>query len=296
MLTKAESSGVKSIRLHDGRRLAYQDMGDPLGRPVIFCHGWGDSRLMRHPDERLTANLGVRLITIDRPGIGFSDFQIGRTLLDWPDDVRQLADELGLERFALLGHSGGGPHALACALCYPERLSRVGIASGLAPLDHPGGSNGLPLWMQAGYLFFRRYPWTTRLFIPPLPGRFLYWVERRVMRALELAYPPGDRVVLAQPGVRDMFMTSGGEAVRQGTRGLAHDLGLIVGQPWGFQPRDIRLRVFLWYGDDDDTVPLQMGRYLAGQLNGSRLHEYPGEGHLLFINHWGELLKTLVEE
>src|SRR5947209_5723448 len=115
-MTAAHALGSPTtLTLRDGRHLAYAEYGDPQGSPVVFLHGWGDSRLTRHPDDRGTAALGVRLLTVDRPGVGWSDFQRGRTLLDWPDDLAQLAGHLGVPRFAILGHSGGGPFALACA-------------------------------------------------------------------------------------------------------------------------------------------------------------------------------------
>src|SRR5438874_7114623 len=107
MVTISAQEQGQTIRLRDGRLLAYAEFGDPSGIPLIFCHGWGDSRLTRHPDDTRTAALGVRLITIDRPVFGRSTFQPRRMLLDWPADVVQLADTLELERFALLGHSGG---------------------------------------------------------------------------------------------------------------------------------------------------------------------------------------------
>jgi pimeloyl-ACP methyl ester carboxylesterase len=285
---------VFTMTLADGRRLAYAEYGDPAGTPVLFFHGWGDSRLTRHPDDRLTADLGVRLIAIDRPGIGGSDFKPGRTLLDWPEDVRQLMDALGLGTAAILAHSGGCPYALACAARLPERFSRVGIVSGLAPLDRPGGTDGLALWMRLGSHLFRRWPWTARAVFPPLP----LWAYARLERFIAVFYerlsmPPGDRGVMALPGVREMFMRAGGENMRQGTQGTAQDLYLVFGRPWGFQPAECKLPLVLWYGDADHTAPASMGRYLASQVKGSRLMIYPGEGHLMFIARWADILAVL---
>src|SRR5689334_6385779 len=101
--------------LDDGRELAYELWGKPDGVPVLFQHGTGDSRLARHPDESLTADLSVRLVTVDRPGVGGSTARKNRTLLQWAPDVAALADHLEIDRFAVAGWSGGGPHALAIA-------------------------------------------------------------------------------------------------------------------------------------------------------------------------------------
>ncbi len=99
----------KTLTLRDGRTLGYAEYGDPRGTPVFLCHGTPGSRLDRHPDETIATSLGVRLIVPDRPGYGLSSFQTGRSLLDWPADLDQLADSLGIGRFAVVGVSGGDP-------------------------------------------------------------------------------------------------------------------------------------------------------------------------------------------
>ena len=119
-----------------GRAIGYEQYGDPAGRPVMLFHGFGDSRLTR-PDDAQTAASGVRLVTVDRPGIGLTDPLPARTLLDRIGDVTALADHLGLDRFAVLGWSGAGPHALACGHTLGDRITAVGVASGFAPFDRP---------------------------------------------------------------------------------------------------------------------------------------------------------------
>src|SRR5690349_404455 len=116
-----------TLRRPDGRALGYAEFGPPKGMPIVCIHGYGDSRLTRHPDDSLLTKLGVRLVTLDRPGIGLTDYRPARSVLDWVDDARLLADQLGLGRFAVLGWSGGGPHALACARRFPDRLRAVGV-------------------------------------------------------------------------------------------------------------------------------------------------------------------------
>jgi len=125
-----------TIKLKDGRQLGYADLGNPDANHVIFhFHGFPGYRLeaMLLADRAITKN--VRLIGIDRPGWGLSDFKKNRTLLDWPDDVAELADALGIDKFAVEGISGGGPYAAACAYKIPERLTSCGIISGLASKD-----------------------------------------------------------------------------------------------------------------------------------------------------------------
>jgi pimeloyl-ACP methyl ester carboxylesterase len=294
MATISAQDQEQTIRLRDGRLLGYAEFGDPDGRPVIFCHGWGDSRLTRHPDDSRTAMLGVRLITIDRPGFGLSSFQPRRTLLDWPADVVQLADTLALERFALLGHSGGGPHALACAAAIPDRLTAVGVACGFAPMDRPGALEGMSREMQQGVGLFRRMPWMARPLFASLPAQYRRDPDKAFEQQFGHGLPASDRAVLARPDIHANMMAGAVEALRSGARGLAHEAPLFLGRPWGFSPEAIRAPVWLWYGDADSIVPLQMGQYLAQVIPHSQLTIYPGEGHMLHITHWDEILRTLM--
>lgn len=126
---------MKALKLSDGRYLAYDEYGDPDGTPVIFNHGFGDSRLLRHPDDAVTASLGVRVIAADPPGAGGSSPQPGRRMVDWGNDVEELVNALGLGTFNVAGHSGGAPHALAIPYRLPDRVGKIVLASPVAPLD-----------------------------------------------------------------------------------------------------------------------------------------------------------------
>ena len=150
------------LKLRDGRWLGYLDFGDPDGAPVILCHGTPGSRLDFLYDEEMLKDLHIRAIVPDRPGYGLSDFQRHRRLLDWPADVEQLADHLGLERFAVLGVSGGGPHAAACAYAIPHRLTRVGLVSSAAPLELAPLRTRLPIERLANFTA-RYFPWPVLL-------------------------------------------------------------------------------------------------------------------------------------
>ncbi len=124
--------------LADGRRLTYDTYGDPDGLPVGFSHGFADSRVIRNPDEALTRSLGVWMVAADQPGVGGSTPQPGRRMVDWATDMEQLADHLGLDRFAVAGHSGGGPHTQSTAVGMPDRVTHGVLASPVGPLDRDG--------------------------------------------------------------------------------------------------------------------------------------------------------------
>lgn len=151
---------VRTITVKDGRELAYAEYGEPNGHPVFFFHGTQSSRLERHRDESIARGRGARIIATDRRGQGLSDFQPGRTLLDWPDDVTRLADSLGLDRFAVMGMSAGGPYALACAHAIPERLSSIKVIAGAAPLDDAELSSHLPTQLKLAFAMpEKRHGW-----------------------------------------------------------------------------------------------------------------------------------------
>lgn len=278
-----------AIRLPDGRKLAFAEYGDPAGVPLMLFHGLPGSRLAwgLFPGDPFPR--GVRIIAPDRPGYGQSDPNPGRSLLDWAEDVAVLADRLELERFGIVGVSGGGPGAMACASLMPARLSCVGIVAGAAPTDAPGVFAG----MSAVNRFFMKLAWraphlstlNTRLVASVVrrnPGRYIDVMERKVHEV--------DRAVLAQPGIRDMLVKDFTEALRQGGQGMVDDMAANHGGRWGFALHQIETQVHFWYAELDHSVPVAMGRYLTSQVPGSEFHLERNAGHLWSLVHLRQVL------
>jgi pimeloyl-ACP methyl ester carboxylesterase len=279
----------RTIRLRDGRLLGYAEGGQSGGAPVLFFHGWPGSRVEGHLGDEAAKATGVRLIAIDRPGMGLSDFQPRRTLIDWPADVVELASALGLDRFAVLGISGGSPYAAACAWKLSDRLTGTGIVSGLAPLDVPGVIAGMGrlnrmTFQLAGHigLLRRILMAATARSVARRPGHVL---ERGVATAVDKEY-------LGRPEVRKLLGESLSEAFRKGSRGPAWEMGLYA-RPWGFRLEEIRTPVRLWHGDEDANAPIAMGRYLAKSIPDCQASFFPGEGHLHFIDRLPEILSAV---
>ena len=281
-----------SVRLRDGRRLAYVEAGDLEGTPVIFIHGNPGSRYMRHPDDRLTYNLGVRLITPDRPGYGQSDFQRGRTLLDMPSDIEQLANSLGVGQFAVMGVSAGGPYVAACAYRLGQRLTGAAIVSGAAPFNRSGAVDGVNRDYRTAYALATWPHWL----LQPIMTLHDRSVRRRPDRALAAVLEhcsADDRAVLADPLVAAQISGFRNEATRHGVQGMAREARLLT-TPWGFPLGDIQVPVHLWYWEGDSIVPQQMGRYLHARIPNTVPHFLPGGGHFSIYTQWKDILTALV--
>lgn len=277
------------VRLRDGRMLGYAEFGDPAGQPIVVFNGSASRRF--HPIAGHDRGLGARTITIDRPGIGRSDPRPGRTLLSWADDVGELADQLAIERFAVAGASAGGPYAAACAFGRPERVSALALISSLAPFDVPAVSRG----MNVSYRLIAplaRYAPRLLTFAQRLAARHPPSIWRQMYKRL----PKSDRATLSAHPEIDfgaMLTSDVPEVYRQGAEGIVADMVVLTG-PWGFDPAGIRVPTGIWHGEKDVNVPPAMARYLAGAIPGSRLHMFPDEGHLMYLNHWPEIVKSLI--
>jgi pimeloyl-ACP methyl ester carboxylesterase len=234
--------------------------------------------------------LNVRLIAPDRPGMGLSDFQPQRTFPDWPTDVSALADALHLDRFAVLGISGGSPYVAACALAIPHRLDAAAIVSGVAPFDLPNamehleGSRRLIVRLARQASWLARLPFDlTALGMRGNPSRFVAMVESG------LSTP--DRASFARSEVRQAFADTLRESLRSGTRGVSWDMTLNV-LPWGFHLESIAIPVHVWHGEADTINPPALGRCLANAIPHSQTKFYPDEGHFsLIANHLEDILK-----
>jgi pimeloyl-ACP methyl ester carboxylesterase len=289
-LTKSENT----LTLSDGRTLAYAEYGDLRGKPVFFFHGMPGSRLFRPPDN-ITEKAGVRLITTDRPGYGRSTFQPGRRFLDWPDDIVQLADHLGIQKFCVAGHSGSGPYVAACAYALPERVTAAAVLSGAGPVDAPDITRGMTTMNKLGVLVGRFIPWPF--------WQALVWVfyhrraenPSREFKRGDGKRPPADEQQFQKPEVREACTISELEAFRPGLQGLVWEARLLT-RPWGFPLQDIRVPYHLWHGTEDDQAPLAMARHVAGKIPGSKITVCENEAHMLLFPHWEEILTQLILE
>jgi pimeloyl-ACP methyl ester carboxylesterase len=278
-----QASEGRVLQLADGRRLGFAEYGISHGQPVFYFHGHPGSRLEARFAHSAMAAAGFRVLALDRPGYGLSDFQQGRAIKDWPSDVAQAADQLRIDSFAVAGASGGGPYALACAWRLRDRVSQAAVISGVAPYQVAGITQGMRWQNRVGFRLGARWP--------ALAGAVARSMQRSIASApdqtiegIARAMSATDAQIVRRPEVREILIADIREAFRQGSRGAAWEI-VLLGRPWGFSLREIEPEVHLWQGGADTLVPPAMGSYLAQQIPHCEFRLLPGEGHLLIIDH-----------
>jgi pimeloyl-ACP methyl ester carboxylesterase len=281
------------LTLADGRQLSYDVYGDPDGVPVVFSHGLSDSRLIRNPDEALTRSLGVRMIAADQPGVGGSTPQRGRKMIDWGSDMEQLADALGLGEFAVAGHSGGGPHALAIAVHLPDRVTRGVLASPVGPFDQDGFARMLVMKDLKLIVKLRHFhhiiKWAYKADVKKAKKDIGTFVE-----ATAEDDPSDKATFLSDPAQREMFEESFTAGLMQDEEGL-YEMTMALWN-WGFELEDVTQPFDVFYGDADDIISPEMPAHVATRLPQGTPHIWPGAGHYGFVDRdrWSEFLGSLV--
>ncbi|MFC8089040.1 alpha/beta fold hydrolase [Streptomyces sp. NPDC057301] len=270
---------LKDVFTGDGRRLAVEISGDPGGSPVFLLHGTPGSRLGPAPRPMLIYHQRVRLITYDRPGYGPSDRLSGRRVAHVSADVAAIADALGIERFAVVGRSGGGPHALACAALLPDRVTRAAVLVSLAPRD----ADGLD-WF-AGMTASNVNEYTKALDGPDQLEDSLRKRSvdirsdpRKLLAQLRWELTESDLRVVSDAGIRAMLLRNYREALSVSADGWVDD-ALSFCSPWGFSLADISVPVLLWHGEQDGFSPASHTRWLAERIPGGRAVLQPEEAH-----------------
>jgi len=283
-----------TVVLPDGRRLGFAEFGVPNGRPVFWFHGTPGARRQIPPEARLAAlERGVRLIGIDRPGVGDSTPHLYPSFLGFAHDIEAVADRLGLGRFGLIGLSGGGPYVLACAHALSERVVAGAVLGGVAPTRGPEAPAGGLVRFAANFEPAFRY------LHEPLGVMLtaLIWALRPVSEPVFNLFmrlsPPGDRAVFARPEMKAMFMDDLLHGSRWGLRAPVYDLVLFC-RPWGFQLRDIKVPIRFWHGDADHLVPLAHSRSQAKLVPDAKLSIRHGESHLGSLAAAEEILDAIL--
>ena len=277
---------VRSLQTADGRQVVYESWGDPHGYPVFLLHGTPGSRLGPRPRTLVLYQLGIRLIAYDRPGYGDSTPLKGRQVAHAAGDVLAIADSLRVDRFSVVGRSGGGPHALACAALHPERVRSAAVLVSLAPRDAEGLDwfDGMTPSNVREYTSAQRDPVGFTAAVAE-NARAIRCDPGRLLADLDKELPPADRLVVSDAGIRRMLRQNYEGALkdeRQKGAGWVDD-AISFCRPWGFDPGRIAVPVLLWHGECDVFSPLGHFQWLADRIPGATAVLQPSAAHFAAV-------------
>jgi pimeloyl-ACP methyl ester carboxylesterase len=274
----------RTVQTPDGRTLAVEEGGDPAGRPVLVHNGTPNSRHLYGPHAQDAAERGLRLISYDRPGYGGSSPQPGRTVADCAADVRAICAQLGIDRLAMWGISGGGPHVLACAALLPDLVTAAASLASPAPFD----AAGLDYFADMG----QDNVDDTRLYLTDEAAARAKMDKDRdellaaspddVASTMESLLTPTDAAAL-RGDLAEYLDSSSQDGLAPGSEGWWEDNCLV--RPWGFDPADIAIPVLLLHGRQDMFVPFGHGEWLAARIPGVEARLFDHDGHLTLMRN-----------
>ncbi|MGE0220304.1 alpha/beta fold hydrolase [Mycolicibacterium sp.] len=285
-----------NVAVGSDRRIGFAEFGDPQGRAIFWLHGTPGARRQVPVEARLYAESNrIRLIGVDRPGIGSSTPHEYGSVLDFAEDLRTIADTLGIDRMEIIGLSGGGPYTLACAAAMPDRVVGIGVLGGVAPTrgaDAIGGgvmgTVGLPvapLLEHVGTPLSVFAAGLIRLIKPVAePALYLY----------ASVSPVGDRRLLVRPEFKAMFLDDLLNGSRKQLAAPFADV-VVFARDWGFRLDEVKVPVRWWHGDRDHIVPFAHGEHVVGKLPDATLHTLPGESHLGGLGQAEAIMDAMVE-
>jgi pimeloyl-ACP methyl ester carboxylesterase len=285
-----------TIVLPDGRRLGFAEFGVPSGRPVFWFHGTPGARRQIPPEARAAARRrGVRLIGLDRPGVGDSTPHLYPSFHGWAGDLAAAADHLGIARFGLIGLSGGGPYVLAGAHELPDRVVAGAVLGGVAPARGPDAAPGGLVELGSRFEVAFRYLHEPLGILLTALVWSLRPVASPIFNLVARLSPPGDRALFERPEMKAFFLDDLLNGSRWGLRAPIYDL-LLFSRPWGFRLGDIRVPIRFWHGDADHLVPVEHARHQAQRIPGATLTVRHGESHLGGLAAAEEVLDAILAQ
>lgn len=288
------SSRDQTFVLPDGRHLGFAAYGPETGFPVLGFHGIPGSRLQHLPDDGIFAEYPIRLMILDRPGVGLSTPCSLRPIRAWAEDVRHFCHGLQLEQVGVIGVSGGGPYALACARLLPELVRHISLVSALGPVSERLFANCLPFPLPGLFSLALRHPRLTQrlleLRLKKMPASPAEMVD-----ALHIRLSPADMYLLQQPAIAAMLWQDVQESLRQGAAALVHELA-VQKMDWGFELGVMAMPLHLYHGTEDWLVAPQTASALHARLPGSRLHWIEGGGHFMIFEQIRVIFNQILQD
>lgn len=285
--------------LADGRTISYECHGDPNGTPIIFSHGLSDSRCIRHFDDAVAEDLGVYIIAVDQPGVGYSTAVPlkDRTLTNYARDIQHLVNAMGIDKFTVAGHSGGGPHALAIAAYMPDRVTKCVLAAPAPPLTIPGMMDLFPVPMF--HLIVRACQWLSFLIYASCHA-IAFWANRDIDNYIKII-AKSDRTsgnpdtFLSNPQQTQIFYDNFQQGLLQGGVGLQGMLKVaFIDRDWGFEWK-VKHPVTIFVCEEDTVITKDMLQLFCDRMPNATIKSWPNAGHYSFVDPepWKSLLMEL---
>jgi pimeloyl-ACP methyl ester carboxylesterase len=289
------NGGAQIFRRENGAAVAFSEYGDPRGAPVFFCHGWPSSRTMAELTDEAARDLGLRIISPDRPGIRDSKFHPDRTLLDWPPLLSELSTHLQIDTFKILAISGGAPYAYAAAWMIPERVEAIAVVSGAPPIAELEDRRGLLTLYNRMLALRGSRPGMLRILFHLARPFASMKLPIRLRPLLLRVLQPCDANVLRDSKSFEACFESARQAWRSSAAGVMTDAE-IYAKPWGFPLEEVRVPVRLWHGKKDRTFSFRLAEQIATRLPNCEFRLVEDAGHYsLPIRHTHEILADLVK-
>lgn len=284
-----------NIAVGEDRRIGFAEFGAPQGRAVFWLHGTPGARRQIPTEARVYAeHHNIRLIGVDRPGIGASTPHQYETILAFADDLRTIADTLGIDKMAVVGLSGGGPYTLACAAGLPDQVVAAGVLGGVAPTRGPDAISGGLMRLGSAVAPLLQVGGTPLRLGASLLIRAARPVASPALDLYGLLSPRADRHLLARPEFKAMFLD---DLLNGSRKQLAAPFADVIAfaRDWGFRLDEVKVPVRWWHGDHDHIVPFSHGEHVVSRLPDAKLLHLPGESHLAGLGRGEEILSTLMQ-
>ena len=279
------------IILKSNRKLGFAEFGNSNGYPIIYCHGSQSSRLEMHYDVSFAFDNNLRIITIDRPGHGLSDFNPQGSILSFGNDVKELTEHLKIDRFSAVGMSAGAPFALGLAYLFPTKVHQTAIISGFAPYNE-NSKQHLSKEVKAMLKLAKSLPFLLKVMLNVQSKQIKSKPKKALQNFLKIMSEPDQQILkneLVMKVIENMFK----ESFRNGSKGIAYEISKILVQDWGFELKKIETPVAFWQGSKDNNVPHQWAALMKNEIPNATLNTISDKGHLLIFEYANEIFANL---
>ena len=284
-----------NIAVGEDRQIGFAEFGAPQGRAIFWLHGTPGARRQIPTEARVFAEReNIRLIGIDRPGIGSSTPHQYPNVLAFAEDLRTIADTLGIDNMTIIGLSGGGPYTLACAAAMPDRVVAAGVLGGVAPSSGPDAISGGVMALGSLVAPLLEIGGTPIRLAASTLIRLIRPVASPVLEVYARMSPEADRLLLARPEFKAMFLDDLLNGSRKQLAAPFADI-VVFARDWGFRLDEVKVPVRWWHGDRDHIVPFAHGDHVVAKLPDAELYHLPGESHLAGLGRAEDILRTMIE-